>query len=459
MVISGQIFRAYDIRGVVDESLTEQGVYLIGRALGTQVLRLGGDCVVVGRDGRLSSPRLAASLIAGINATGCNVVDIGLVATPVLYFAAEHLGIRSAVMVTGSHNPPDYNGLKIVLNGVTLYGVGIQRLFEMIEDEDFVIGEGWSRVAEILTAYIAMVAQGVTLGRAVRIVVDCGNGAAGVVAADLYRRLGCEVMELYCTVDGNFPNHHPDPSNPHNLRELIAAVQRFGADVGLAFDGDGDRLGVVDNHGNIIWPDRLLMLLAQDVLQQHPGSTIIYDIKCSREVANVVQQSGGIPLMWRTGHSLIKAKMRETGALLAAEMSGHIFFADRWYGFDDALYTGARFLELLSNTTETCAQMFTKIPELISTPEINLDVTEDNKFKIIENIINYATFTGAQNIITLDGIRVEYADGWGLLRASNTTPKLVGRFEAIDEVALVRIKAQFRHALQQAAPGLEVHCL
>lgn len=456
MAIAAEIFRAYDIRGVVDETLTMDVAFSIGRALGTKVLRLRGDCIVVGRDGRLSGPALVAQLKSGILSTGCNVVDIGVVATPVLYFASRFLQIKSAVMLTGSHNPPNYNGLKIILDETTIYGDAIQELYQMISTTDFNVGVGVESAVDVLQEYTSAVTRSLRPLRNLKIVIDCGNGAAGVVAENLYKALGCKVIPLYCEVDGNFPNHHPDPSDPHNLEVLRATVLRENADLGLAFDGDGDRLGIIDNSGKLIWPDRALMLLAQDVLHNNPGATIIYDVKCSRDVETIITAAGGKPLMWNTGHSLIKAKMRETGALLAAEMSGHIFFKDRWYGFDDALYTGARLIEVLSKQTAAADQVFASFPEAISTPELNVQVTEDTKFAIMHSLLNQANFNEPCTIITIDGMRVEFANGWGLIRPSNTTPKLVLRFEAANSDYLQNIQAQFRQLLLQVDPLLSV---
>lgn len=454
MPIASEIFRAYDIRGVVDQTLTEEAVYNIGRALGTKVLAVNGDCIVIGRDGRISGPRLSAQLKEGILSTGCNVVDVGVVPTPVLYFAARFLEIKSAVMLTGSHNPPNYNGLKIILNDVTIYGVAIQELQQIILTQAFATGAGKASEVNLLSEYVNAVTRSLRPKRTLKVVIDCGNGAAGMIAQDLFKALGCKVLPLYCEVDGNFPNHHPDPSDPHNLVVLRETVLEEKADLGLAFDGDGDRLGIIDNSGKIIWPDRVLMLFAQDVLEQNPGATIIYDVKCSRDVEHIINAAGGVPLMWNTGHSLIKAKMRETGALLAAEMSGHIFFKDRWYGFDDALYTGARLVELLSKTSQSAEQIFAALPEAISTPELNINVTEESKFGIMQSLLAQAKFDEEYKIITIDGMRVEFADGWGLIRPSNTTPKLVVRFEAANEIILNKIQEQFRNLLLCVAPEL-----
>ncbi len=455
-MLDPQIFRAYDIRGIVDKSLTEATVYSIGQAIGTKVLSLNGHSIVIGRDGRLSGKRLSQQLAAGIMATGCNVVDVGEVATPCLYFAVHELNVNSAIMLTGSHNPSDYNGLKIILEGTTIYGAAIQELYSLIIKQEFMTGNGHYTTTDIIPSYISTVARGLLVNKKLKIVVDCGNGIPGAIVPELYKKLGCEIIPMYCAVDGNFPNHHPDPSDPDNLRDLIKAVKDNNADLGLAFDGDGDRLGIVDNQGKIIWPDRVLMLFARELLTREPGATIIYDVKCSRDVAKIVTQAGGNPVMWCTGHSLIKAKMRETGALLAAEMSGHVFFKDRWFGFDDALYTGARLIEILANTSASAAQVFADLPEMVSTPELAIEVNETEKFSIMQQLIVRADFKLAHHLVTIDGLRVEFIDGWGLVRPSNTTPKLVVRFEAINMTALDSIKLQFRELLLKVAPGLLV---
>lgn len=449
MTICAEIFRAYDIRGIVDETLTDAAVYDIGRALGTKVLSLNGTSIVIGRDGRISGPRLAARLAAGIMSTGCNVVDVGLVPTPVLYFASVHLQINSAVMLTGSHNPPNYNGLKIIVNAITIYGAAIQELHNIIQEKQFSNGAGTYSTVNVVDAYIDATKQNINIKRPMKIVIDCGNGVPGMVAPQLFSNLGCQVIPLYCEVDGTFPNHHPDPSDPHNLEDIQRTVIEQKADLGIAFDGDGDRLGIIDNTGKVIWPDRALMLFARELLAVNPGATIIYDVKCSRDVEQEIVNSGGIACMWNTGHSLIKAKIRETGAMLAAEMSGHMFFNDRWYGFDDALYAAARLIEILSQHSATAAEIFAQFPEQVSTPELSVAVTEQNKFSIMEDLFNTATFSQPHKIITIDGMRVEFPNGWGLVRPSNTTPKLVVRFEAKTIEALNNIKDQFRAALLQ----------
>jgi phosphomannomutase / phosphoglucomutase len=455
MELNKEIFRAYDIRGIVGKTLTTYAVTAIGQALGTKILAAGETQIVVARDGRLSGKMLLDHFIAGVTATGCNVLDLGEVATPLLYFASDYLKIPSAMMLTGSHNPPDYNGLKIILSGKAIYGAAIQAIYTDIAQGDFATGSGLVTQYNIIDQYINYIAASLTIPRKFKIVVDCGNGIAGAIAPQLYQHLGAEVIPLYCTVDGNFPNHHPDPGDPKNLVDLIAAVREHNADLGFAFDGDGDRLGVVDNNGKIIWPDRLLMLFAADILARNKGATIIYDIKSTSSLADLIRQNGGEPLMWQTGHSLIKAKMRDTGALLAGEMSGHIFIKERWFGFDDALYAGARLLEILSNSAALTAEIFASLPEKLSTPELTITVSETTKFAIIQQLIAQANFPGVLELITLDGLRVEFADGWGLVRASNTTPKLILRFEADTAAGLARIQAVFKQQLLAIVPAIE----
>lgn len=451
--ISSSIFKAYDIRGIVGETLTTDVVYQLGRALGSEAYFRGEQVVVVGRDGRLSGPELADALIQGLKSTGRDVKDIGLVPTPVLYFAAQHLGTGSGVMLTGSHNPPDYNGLKMVIGGDTLAGEAIQELRKRIETGDLLTGDGSVETVDVTADYIGRISSDVQVIRPLKVVVDCGNGAAGEVAPALFKALGCKVEELYCDIDGNFPNHHPDPSKPENLTALLEAVQQQGADLGFAFDGDGDRLGVVSSTGAVIWPDRLMMLFAADVLSRNPGAQIIYDVKCSKNLASAISQSGGEPLMWRTGHSLIKGKMKETGALLAGEMSGHIFFKERWYGFDDALYAGARLLEILANDERSATEVFSALPDSFNTPELNVAMAEGEPAAFMERLRNSAHFAGA-NIATIDGVRAEFDNGWGLVRASNTTPSLVLRFEADDEMALFNIQEEFRRSMLEVEPDL-----
>jgi len=455
--LPGSIFRAYDIRGVVGKTLTEEIVRAIGRAIGSEAFDQGQQTLVVGYDGRTSSPDLAAALAEGLRATGRDVIDIGRVPTPVLYFATHFLDTGSGVMVTGSHNPPDYNGLKIMIGGETLFGERIAALRERIEAGKFTTGEGAFQSMEMIDEYIRRVSEDVpvALGNSFKVVVDCGNGVAGVVAPKLLQALGHDVIELYCEVDGNFPNHHPDPSQPENLRDLIAAVKEHDADLGLAFDGDGDRLGVVDPSGAIIWPDRQMMLYARDVLSRNPGAEIIFDVKCSSRLPKVIKKLGGKPLMWKTGHSFIKNKLQETGAPLAGEMSGHIFFKERWYGFDDGIYTAARLLEILTGFKQKPAAIFAKLPNGVSTPELRLDFAEGEHLRFMEKLGKGEQF-GEARVTTIDGLRVDYPDSWGLVRASNTTPSLVLRFEADTNEALDGVKNRFREVLLAIDPRLEL---
>lgn len=449
-----EIFRMYDIRGTFGKTLTVDIVRDIGRALASRVLQTE-NSIVVGRDGRLSGSVLNQALIDGILSTGCHVVDIGIVPTPVLYFATHYLPVSSGVMLTGSHNPVDDNGLKMIVGGLALYGEDITALYEAIKARAFCEGQGAYTRKDLLEPYIQSVQQNVRLqDRPLKVVVDCGNGAAGIAAPRLYKALGCEIIPLFCEIDGRFPNHHPDPGQPVNLLDLQNAVQKHAADIGLAFDGDGDRLGVVDNQGNIIWPDRQLMLFARELLLARPEATIIFDVKCTRHVADLVEQLGGRALMWKTGHSLIKAKMQETGALLAGEMSGHFFFKDRWFGFDDALYAGARLLEVLSKHhgkvaayPRTAAEIFSELPDSVNTPEIVIPVIESQKFECVRKLTALAQFPDAE-VSTIDGLRVDFKDGFGLVRPSNTGSNLILRFEGDTINALNRIQSQFRDLLQ-----------
>lgn len=449
------IFRAYDIRGIVGKNLTPEVVTLIGRSIGSEAQVLGEQTLVVGRDGRKSGPELLEALIRGLRGAGCNVIDIGEVPTPVLYYATHTLDANSGVMLTGSHNGPEYNGLKIVLGGDTLSEEAIRKIHQRIVDRDLAEGKGSLDTAEVTADYIRRISEDipVALGSSYKLVVDCGNGVAGAVAPQLYRALGHDVIELYCEVDGSFPNHHPDPSQPENMQALVDKVREEGADLGFAFDGDGDRLGVVDGGGNIIWPDRQLMALAGDVLSRNPGAPIIFDVKCSRHLKGIIEAAGGKPVMWKTGHSLIKGKMKEIDAPLAGEMSGHIFFKERWYGFDDALYTGARLLEVLVNNKADPAEFFAGIPEGVSTPELRLELPEVRHREVMQALEEKMDFGDAE-VIKVDGLRVEFRDGWGLIRPSNTSPYLVLRFEADDEEALERIKAAFRDLIGSIDPDL-----
>ncbi|MFZ2971318.1 MAG: phosphomannomutase/phosphoglucomutase [Ferribacterium limneticum] len=453
--LPAEIFKAYDIRGIVDKSLTADVVRQIGHALGSLAVEQGQKAIAVGRDGRLSGPELASALMDGICAAGCDAIDVGCVPTPVTYFAAYELGVHSCVSVTGSHNPPDYNGLKMVIGGTTLALDAIQDLKKRVESGNLKHGQGTRTSADVLGAYVEKIIGDVKLARPMKIVMDCGNGVAGAIAPELFKRLGCEIVPLFCEVDGNFPNHHPDPSKPENLADVIKALKETDAEIGIAFDGDGDRLGVVTKDGEIIYPDRQLMLFAADVLSRVPGGTVIYDVKCTRLLAPWIRQHGGVPLMWNTGHALVKAKLRETGAPLAGEMSGHTFFKERWYGFDDGLYTGARLLEILSKAANA-NPVLKNLPNSPSTPELNIKMAEGEPFTLIDKLKADGKFTGAEEIITIDGVRVEYADGFGLARPSNTTPVVVLRFEADNAVALERIQADFRQALNAVWPGIQL---
>ncbi len=454
--IAPEIFKAYDIRGVVGKTLTEEAAEAIGRGLGTLGRRKGVKRFVVGRDGRLSGPALSRALSRGLNAAGVDVIDIGVVATPMVYFATHHFATGSGGMVTGSHNPPDYNGLKMMVAGETLAAEAIQDLRRLIESGEFGVPAkiGTRSDADISKEYIERIASDVKLARPMTIAMDCGNGSPGAYAPELFRRLGCTVIELFCEVDGTFPNHHPDPSKPENLRDLIAKLKDSDAELGLAFDGDGDRLGVVTKSGKIIFPDRQLMLFAADVLSRNPGAEVIFDVKCTRNLFPWIRKHGGKPVLWKTGHSLIKAKLKESGAPLAGEMSGHMFFKDRWYGFDDGMYAGARMLELLSRVANPSATL-EALPDSISTPELNVALErEGENHRLIAELQKSAKFEGASEILTIDGLRVEYPDGFGLMRASNTTPVIVLRFEADSDAALARIREDFRRVLQAARPGL-----
>jgi phosphomannomutase/phosphoglucomutase len=451
--IPQEIFKAYDIRGVVNKTLTAEIVEKIGQALGSEAHARNQTDIVIGRDGRHSGPELAAALARGIQKTGLNVIDIGRVTTPMAYFAAYHLGSRCAAMVTGSHNPPDYNGIKMVLADETLSGDAITALRTRIEAGDFAHGQGNYRQHDIADDYLQRIIGDVKLARPIKIIIDAGNGIAGAFAPALYRALGCVVEEMFCAVDGDFPNHHPDPSVPDNLTDLIAHLKQSDAEIGLAFDGDGDRLGVVSKQGEIIFPDRQLILFAADVLSRNPGATIIYDVKSTRNLNAWITERGGNPLMWKSGHSLMKAKMRETGALLAGELSGHIFFKDRWYGFDDGLYAGARLLEYLSRQEDLSATLH-NLPNSVCTPEIQIKMKEGEAHQLIAKIRESAHFEGAIKVIDIDGLRVEYPNGFGLIRASNTTPTIVLRFEANDTQTMKKIQTTFKSKLLALCPEL-----
>ncbi len=437
------IFKAYDIRGIVDETLTPNIVYAIGKALGSEAKKLNQKTFAVARDGRLSGPSLLQALIDGILSTGLDVVNIGRVPTPVLYFATFHLQTRCGVMLTGSHNPPNYNGLKMVLDDTTLSGDTIQQLKQRILDNDFENGEGSYSEVDVSDEYINQITSDIKLDKPLKITVDAGNGVAGELAPKLFRALGCDVTELYCEIDGNFPNHHPDPSQPDTLVDLIDTVVKSKNDVGFGFDGDGDRLGVVAPSGEIIWPDRQMILYATDIIERNPGAEIIYDIKCSVNLGKAITEAGGKPLMWKTGHSLVKAKLKETGAPLAGEMSGHIFFKERWYGFDDALYTGARLLEILAKSDQTTHEIFSALPDTVNTPELKLEMKEGEHHAFMKKLIANANFEGAK-ITDIDGIRADFEKAWGLVRASNTTPCLVIRFEGDTEASMKAVQEKFR---------------
>ena len=449
MDITSSIFKAYDIRGIVEKELTPEVVKLIGMAIGSESIAQGERGIVVGRDGRLTGPMLSESLISGLIESGCHVVDIGMVPTPLVYFATYTKGASSGVMVTGSHNPPEYNGFKIMIAGETLSADKIQNLYSRILNQQFSSGSGSSTSINIDQDYMDTIKSDIVLERELNIVVDCGNGVAGNIAPKLFESLGAKVSKLFCLVDGRFPNHHPDPSNPENLEDLIKEVVDTGADLGLAFDGDGDRLGLVDNNGNVVWADRQMILYSRDVLSRIPGAKIIFDVKCSSLLPKDISEHGGEPIMSRTGHSFIKNKLKETDAELGGEMSGHIFFNDRWYGFDDAIYTGARLLEIISKTDKTCAEIFAELPDSVSTPEINIHFDEQGQqHDAMKALSNSVDFPGSE-INTIDGVRVDYENCWGLVRASNTTPCLVLRFEGNDKEALKSIKNQFKDWLEK----------
>ncbi|MHB8254504.1 MAG: phosphomannomutase/phosphoglucomutase [Acidiferrobacter sp.] len=446
------IFKSYDIRGIVDRELTAPHVRAIGQAIGSEAQDRGRSTIVIARDGRLSGPHLLEALSAGLTASGCDVINIGLVPTPLLYFATIAFATGSGVMLTGSHNPPQYNGLKILLDSETLSGPQITALYDRLVEKRLRTGHGTSRDDDIRSQYLDRVTGDVRLARPLKIILDCGNGATGEMAPTLFKALGCTVTTLFGEIDGHFPNHHPDPSQPENLRDLQKRVVADGADVGLAFDGDGDRVAVIAPDGGIIWPDRQLILLARDLLARHPNGQILYDVKCSRALDTAIREAGGRPLMWKTGHSFIKARIQQGDVLLAGEMSGHIFFKERWYGFDDGLYAGARLLELLAKSAESPAAIFAALPNTINTPEIQIPVTE-SPHALVDLLVAAAHFPDAA-ITTIDGLRADFADGFGLIRASNTTPILVLRFEGTNEAALARIQSQFRALVAEVRPEL-----
>ncbi len=454
--IPKEIFRAYDIRGIVGKQLNPELLTLLGRAYGSEMKQRGLQKIATGYDGRLSSPLLSSALIQGLTTSGIQVTNIGMVPTPCLYYAVSDLNLDGGIMITGSHNPPDYNGCKMLMDGDSIALERIQGLYEGICQGDFVVGTGSVTELNFLPRYIDKLIQGVELKNKYHIIVDSGNGVTGGCAPQIFRKLGCEVTELFCEIDGNFPNHHPDPGNPKNLQDIQQEVLKSKADIGYAFDGDGDRLGLISNEGEIIYPDRMMMLFAEDLLSRHPGCEIIFDVKCSSLLAQVIQDKGGKPLMWKTGHSLIKKKMKETGALLAGEMSGHIFFAENWPRSDDALLAGVRLLSIIDRMQQDSTTVFANYPNATSTPEINLKTSEQQKFTVIDKLRQSSAEFAAKEIIEIDGLRVEYQDGWGLVRASNTSPVLVLRFEAQDKDALKRIINIFHSILSAIDPDLDL---
>lgn len=445
--VERSVFRAYDIRGVIGKQLNEDDFYTIGRAISCRLHDLKRDKIFIARDGRLTSDSLAAALKQGLLESGITIIDLGAVATPVMYYATHTQGVDSGLMVTGSHNPADYNGIKIVLAGKTLVQTDIDQLYELTVAGRFQDGRGEALSFDIIPDYINRIVGDIKLHRRLKVVVDCGNGIVGPITPQVLTALGCDVIPLYCEVDGRFPNHHPDPTIEANLVDLKKAVAQHQADIGLAFDGDADRLGVITNQGEVIWPDRLLMYYARDVLKHNKGSTIVYDVKCSSHLASVIEEAEGVARMCPTGHSIVKAVMKEEHAALAGEMSGHLFFKDRWYGFDDALYSACRLLEIVSSSSKPVSEQFETIPNSVNTPEIKIPIAEEDKFIFMQRFSEQAKFPNA-NIITIDGLRVEFPHGWGLLRASNTTPCLVARFEAKDQESLKQIQILFKSELQ-----------
>lgn len=453
--VKPEIFRACDIRGVVGKTLTEEVAYLLGLSFGTLALQKNQSQVVVGRDGRHSGAWLSECLSQGLMASGCDVIDLGQVPTPIVYFATYELKTATGIMITGSHNPPDYNGFKMMLAGDTLAEKEVEALYHCIQTEQFASGHGCLIKKDMIGEYITKIQHDVKIKRRLKVAIDCGSGVVGCLAENFFSSLGCEVVPLYCEVDGDFPFHHPDPGQPENLQDLIKTVVKEQCDLGLAFDGDGDRLGVVTNRGEIIWPDRVMMLFAADLLQRVPNSKIIFDVKCSKLLGERIAQLGGEPIMYKTGHALIKREMKRTQAALSGEMSGHFFFKERWYGFDDACYAAARLLEIISQQDKPLDELFSDIPNSVNTPEINIAISEEKKFSFIDALKEQHGFQDSK-LITVDGLRAEFKDGWGLVRASNTTPCLVLRFEADNQQALQRIQAEFKRAILQLAPELKV---
>lgn len=453
--VAQSVFRAYDIRGVIDDEFNEHAFYSIGRAIGTRMHALSRQKIVIARDGRLTSKCLATALKTGLIDSGIYVVDLSMAATPVMYFATHEYQIDCGVMVTGSHNPANYNGIKIILAGKTLVQEDINQLYDIIANTNFVAGQGQAEGFNILDTYMARVKKDIKVQRPLKVVVDCGNGVAGNVIPQVVQSLGCEVIPLYCEVDGRFPNHHPDPAVEENLVDLKRTIAEHEADIGLAFDGDADRLGVVTNTGRVIWPDRLMMLYSRHLLKTNPGATIVYDVKCSAHLAAVIEAAGGRAQMCPTGHSIVKGVMKTTQAALAGEMSGHLFFKDRWYGFDDALYSACRLLEIVSESELTVDEQFQAIPDSVNTPEIKINIKDEEKFNFIQRFSDLATFDTAK-IIKIDGIRVEFQHGWGLVRASNTTPCLIARFEAEDQESLNSIQQLFKQELHKIEENLAI---
>ena len=447
------IFRAYDIRGITTENLTEKVVYWIGRSFATEALAQQQSTAVIGRDGRLSSPGLEASLTRGLCDGGLDVISVGLVPTPLLYFATYELQTGTGIMITGSHNPPEYNGLKMMIGGVTLAEGRIQALLRNLQNNTLSQGTGSASEQDIIAAYTQKLLPACKLDRQLNVVVDCGNGVAGVIAPDIIKALGCQVTPLYCEVDGNFPNHHPDPAEPENLEDVINRVREVSADVGLAFDGDGDRLGVVTPKGEIIWPDKLMMFFAEDICARHPAETVIFDVKCSRYLPKVIREAGGEPLMWKTGHSHIKAKIKETQSPLAGEFSGHLCIVENWYEFDDAIFSAGRLLQLLSQTAACADECFAKYPVTVATPEIKIQTSEEHKFVVMQKLAEVGDF-GSGEMTQIDGIRVDFDNGWGLIRPSNTSPVLSLRFEADSEKDLKQIQNLFQTQLRKVDSSL-----
>ena len=447
------IFRAYDIRGIINQTLTTEVIKKIGQAIGSEAKELGEQTLIVGADGRISSPAVMDTLINGILTTGTNVHSIGAVPTPLVYFATNTLDTQSGIAITGSHNPADYNGFKIVLRGRTLVSEDIQKLYQRVLNEDFRSGEGQLTESDIRDDYIDAIADDVIVAQPLRVVIDCGNGIAGDIAPDLLSALGCEVLPLYCEVDGSFPNHHPDPTIPANLEDLIITIRSNEADLGIALDGDGDRIVAITGDGEIVWPDQLLMLFAKDVVSRNPGSDVVYDVKCTRHLHSVISSFGGRPIICRSGHSYLKEKIQETDAVLGGELSGHVCFNERWYGFDDGLYAAARLLEIVGAQPKSLKDLMSEFPVSVSTPEIQMFVSETEKFDIIRNFNQLADFEGG-TLNNIDGTRVDFSDGWGLIRASNTNPCLTLRFEADDAKSLERIKNDFRQKLKMVDESL-----